>query len=111
MNITYLFKSDVLYKRETYTFRYQGFESAKIDVLNFLNGQYAFEITILEESVPEEFQTITSGSDDLFKKAGIEKTKSLMSSEEECLNEAVRVAELLLKKYSYIPFIDTDSLI
>lgn len=96
MEFEYKNVGDIVYGVENFKFRLKNKETADITLMNFLDGQYAYDIQ-LEETIPAKFKVFSSADSQLFNSLDIE-FKSVFTSKEEALQHAINTVSEIVSK-------------
>lgn len=96
MEFDYKNVGDIVYGEETFKFRLEGKETADITLMNFLDGQYAYDIQ-LEGNIPAKFKMFSSADSQVFNSLDIE-FKSVFTSKEEALQHAINTVSEIVSK-------------
>lgn|SRR5699024_452122 len=105
MDITYQNEGDIVYKAEQFRFRFQGHQTAVIELLSMINEQdnnsYAYHISIEDESVPKQYREINSADTFLFKHINPElESRTTYPSKDACLQNAVNWLSYIMENHS-----------
>lgn len=99
MDFEYHYKGDILYQVENYKFRFQGNQTAEVELLILDNNQFAYEVEIIDGSVPNRLCEFTSASIDFKQDLNIE-TPSVFYDKQEALQDAINVISIIMTNHS-----------
>ena len=98
MRFIYENPGDILYGIEVFKFRYQGKNTAVIEVLSLIeDGQFAYEAKIEEPNISTEFQEFTSASYDFKRSLNID-SPTVFNTKQEALQDAINVINKIMKQ-------------
>lgn len=106
MNIYYEKSGDIVYKKEEYTFLFQGSVTANIHIFQLIqsNGNaddYNFQFMIKDDSVPNEYRNINSAEKVVFDSLNPDlKIQQVYKTKEECLQDAINWISFIINNHS-----------
>ncbi|WP_347550022.1 hypothetical protein ABFG93_00395 [Pseudalkalibacillus hwajinpoensis] len=97
-------EGSLIYKVETYRFRYQGVTAADIKLIDVPGENFMFEFEIEKDDkhwpeLPHTFHESSSNDPDLQQEIGMEPNGGGFETKEEALQTAINMIESLLNKY------------
>lgn len=97
-------EGSLIYKVETYRFRYQGVQAANIKLIDVPGEKFMFEFEIEEDhkhwpELPHHFRESASNDQELQQELYNESNSGSFDTKEEALQTAIHMIESLLNKY------------
>lgn len=93
------YNEGVVYQVENYRFRFRGRHAAEIELLILDKGQFAYQVEIKDDNVPNKLCEFTS-ADVTFKKNFGKTTPSVFLEKQGALQEAIDVITAIMTKHS-----------